>query len=72
MIVNREVLFLFVLNISTGVGYSLIAPLYPNIALERGMSEFGIGFIISLYAITDMLTTPFFHIIFKKFGKKKI
>lgn len=71
MIVNYKVFLLFILNIISGVGYSLIAPLYPSIALERGLSEFNIGFIISVYAITNMVITPFSHLVFKKFGKKK-
>lgn len=69
--VNKIVFLSFLLNIISGVGYSLIAPIYPSVALERGLSEFSIGFIISLFAITNVVITPFSHLIFNKLGKKK-
>lgn len=72
MIANKEIFLLFVINIISGVGYSLVAPLYPSIAVNRGLNNFIIGVIISIFAISNLFVTPFAHIIFKKIGKKKI
>ena len=59
-------------NIISGIGYSLVAPLYPSIAMKRGLSEFIIGFIISIYALSNLIVTPFTQNFFKIFGKKNI
>ena len=69
---QKEIILLFILNLISGTGYSLVAPLYPSIALERGISEFLIGIIISVFAFSNLLTTPFVHKIFKMYGKKNI
>jgi len=69
---NREIFLLFFVNIISGIGYSLVAPLFPSIALKRSLSEFTIGFIISLYAIANLIVTPFTDKFFKKFGKKNV
>lgn len=69
---NKEIFLLFTVNVLSGIGYSLVAPLFPSIALKRGLSEFVIGFIISLYAIANLLVTPFTYKFFKNFGKKKV
>jgi predicted MFS family arabinose efflux permease len=72
MIANKEIFLLFVVNIISGVGYSLVAPLYPSIAFKRGLTEFVIGIIISIFAIANLFITPFAHLFFKRFGKKRI
>jgi MFS family permease len=69
---NKEIFLLFTVNILSGIGYSLVAPLFPSIALKRGLSQFTIGFIISLYAITNLIVTPFNYKFFKYFGKKNV
>lgn len=72
MIANKEIFLLFVVNIISGIGYSLVAPLYPSIAFERGLSEFLIGIIIAVFAVSNLFITPFAHLFFKKIGKKRI
>jgi len=59
-------------NIISGIGYSLVAPLFPSIGFKRGLSEFTIGFIISLYAVANLIITPFTDKFFKYFGKKNV
>ncbi len=68
---NKEIFLLFCVNIISGIGYSLVAPLFPSIALKRGLSEFSIGFIIALYAVANLIITPFTDKFFRFFGKKK-
>jgi len=69
---RKEIILLFLVNIGSAVGYSLIAPLFPSIAIERGLNESIIGVIIASFAISNSLITPFSQKIFMKFGKKKI
>jgi MFS family permease len=68
---KKELIALFLLNILSAIGYSLIAPLYPPLARERGLKDYTIGFIISLYAISSFLVTPFAPLIISKYGRKK-
>lgn len=68
---NNEILLLLLVNLISGIGYSLVAPLYPNVAINKGLSEFFIGFIISMYAISNLITVPFAGKIFQIFGKKR-
>lgn len=71
MIANKEIFLLFVINIISGVGYSIVAPLYPAIAFSRGLDDFLIGIVISIYAVSNLFVTPFAHTIFEKYGKKR-
>lgn len=69
---KKEIILLFLVNIGSAIGYSLIAPLFPLIALKRGLSESLIGLIIAAFAISNALTTPFGQNIFQKYGKKRM
>ena len=68
---KKEIVVLFLINICSGIGYSLIAPLFPSVALQKGINETIIGLIIASFAISNSLITPFTQIIFTKLGKKK-
>ena len=69
---NNTIILLIVVNIISGTGYSLIAPLFPSVAKKRGISESIIGLIISSYAISNLIITPFGSKVFKKIGKKNV
>jgi len=69
---NNKIILLVLVNIISGTGYSLIAPLYPAIAAKRGISDLVIGFIISSFAISNLITTPFGSKIFKLLGKRNV
>ncbi len=69
---NKNIILLFLVNISSAVGYSLIAPLFPSIALEKGLSEAIIGIIIASFAVSNSIITPYCHKIFSIYGKKKV
>ena len=66
------IFLLVIVNIISGVGYSLCAPLFPIIALEKGITESTIGLIISAYPISNLLITPFGSKIFKLIGKGNV
>lgn len=67
---KKEILLLFIVNIGSALGYSLIAPLFPLMAIEKGLTETMIGLIISCFAIFNTIITPFSQNIFKRYGKR--
>ena len=69
---NKEVLILFFLNMLSGVGYSIIAPLFPILGEEDSISEELLGWMISFYALSDFFSTPFVPKIIKKIGREKV
>lgn len=69
---NNTIILLVMVNVISGTGYSLVAPLFPSLAFKRGLSEYTIGFIISSYAISNLIITPFGTKIFKLIGKRNV
>lgn len=69
---RKDVIFLFVINVFSAVGYSLIAPLYPALVKERGLGENICGMVISVFAISNFLLTPFCPGIIHLVGRKRI
>jgi predicted MFS family arabinose efflux permease len=69
---KREIILLFSVNIMSAIGYSLIAPLYPSIAKERGIGEHLCGLIISMFALSNFFATPFCPMLISKYGRKNI
>ena len=67
-----QILLLFTLNIFASMGYSLIAPLFPILATKNHLSESLLGWIISIYSLTNFLITPFSPQIIKKIGRLKL
>jgi MFS family permease len=67
-----EIMILFIINLVSGAGYSLVSPLFPSIAVKIGLSDSAIGFIISSYAIANLIATPFSRKIFHLIGKKNV
>jgi MFS family permease len=69
---NKNILLLFCINLFSAMGYSLISPLFPSIGERHNLNEAIIGWIISMYALTNFSITPFVPILVIKFGKKNI
>ncbi len=67
-----EIIVLFIINLVSGAGYSLVSPLFPSMAKKIGLSDSTIGFIISSYAIANLIATPFSRKFFYYFGKKNV
>jgi len=62
----------FLMNTFSGMGYSVLAPLFPSLATKLGLTESLIGSIISIYALSNILITPFTPYLFKKFSRIKL
>ena len=69
---NKRLIFFFIINFLSAIGYSLVAPLFPPLALEKGLNEATIGLIISLFAIANFLITPMSPYIIENFGRKRV
>ena len=62
--------FLFALiNMFSGMGYSLVSPLFPLLGEKDKLSEELLGWIISTYSIAGTLLTPFVPKLIKKFSR---
>ncbi len=59
----------FLMNTFSGMGYSVLAPLFPSLATKLGLTESLIGSIISIYALSNILITPFTPYLNKKFSR---
>ena len=55
---NFSNIILFSINLLSALGYSLIAPLYPSIAKEKGVDENEIGIVFSFFAISNLIALP--------------
>jgi len=66
---KNEIILLFMINVLSAVGYSLIAPLFPSIAINKGVSEFTIGLTFSCFAISNVITIPLTPQLIKKYGR---
>lgn len=69
---KKEIIILFLANVGSAIGYSLIAPLFPLVAIQKGLTESMIGFIIASFAISNSIITPLGNNIFKLYGKRNI
>jgi MFS family permease len=50
----NQLSLLFILNLMSAVGYSLLAPLYPSLAAKRNINDFTIGIIFSTFAFSNV------------------
>ena len=60
---------LFFMNIFTGMAYSIIAPLFPEIATKHGVDEEILGYLISICAFSSFVFAPFVPKLIKKYGR---
>ena len=62
-------IFLFFINTFSGMGYSILAPLFPSLGTKDGLTESIIGWIISIFAMSNTLITPFTPYLCNKYGR---
>ena len=63
---KNTTLFLLI-NMFSGMGYSLVSPLFPSLGKEDNLSEEILGWIISTYSIAGTILTPFVPFLSKNF-----
>ena len=62
----------FLINMFSGIGYSLVSPLFPSLGKKDNLNEEILGFIISTYSIASTILTPFIPSILKKISRIKL
>ena len=55
---KKPLILLFFMNMLSGMGYSIVAPLFPTLEKYFSISEAIIGWIISTYSISNTIITP--------------
>ena len=62
----------FLLIMFSGMGYSIVSPLFPSLGEKDNLSEEILGWIISTYSIASTIFTPIVPILSKKFSRIKL
>ena len=60
------------MNMLSGMGYSLVAPLFPSLSKDFSLGESLMGCIISIYAIANTVITPLIPSLCKYFSRIKL
>ena len=63
---------LFFMNMFSGMGFSILSPLFPSMGLKNGFSESLIGWIIGIFALSSTCISPFTPLLIKKFTRIKL
>ena len=72
MAIKKEQLYICFLNTLSAMGYSIVAPLFPPMFKEKGISNEICSYFISTLALVQIILSIYFPIIAEKFGRKKI
>ena len=67
-----QILLLFMINMLSSIGYSLLAPLYPIVAQKIEIPEYIIGLIFSCFAVANVITIPLCPRLVKFYGRKRM
>ena len=62
-------LILFILNMFSGMEFSILPPLFPSLATKNGLSESLIGWIIGIFALSSTIIALFTPFLIKKFKR---
>ena len=68
----NAITLLFFMNMFSGMGYAIMAPLFPSLGKKFEMDESLIGWILSTYAISNCIITPFIPSLCKYYTRIKI
>ena len=66
---KQSLIFLFLIQILGGIGYSVVSPLFPLLGGKNKLNESILGLIISTYALIGFIVNPIFPILCKKVGR---
>ena len=69
---KKSIILLICMNMFSAMGYSIVAPLFPVLGKDFSISEALLGCIISTYAITNCITTPFVPKLCKRFSRIRL
>ena len=66
---KKSQVLLFLMNMLSGMGYSIVSPLFPLLGEKGDLGEDLLGFLISIFALSSFFLVPFSPIFCKKFGR---
>ena len=69
---KKPIILLLIMNMFSGMGYSILAPLFPSLGKKFGINEDLIGWILSTYAFSNCIITPFIPSLCRYFTRIKI
>ena len=72
MTLKYEQKILCLINASTSMAFSMIGPLYPPMALSKGISVEISGIVIGIFSLAQLFMSIFNTSIIKKFGRKNL
>jgi MFS family permease len=67
-----KIFLLFFINVLSAIGYSLLAPLYPSVAKLKGVDEYMIGIIFSVFAVSNIISIPLTRVLIMKMGRRNL
>ena len=69
---KKALVLLFCMNMFSGTGYSIVAPLFPILESDYSITEATLGLIIGTFAIASTILTPFVPFLCKRFSRIKL
>ena len=60
------------MNMFSGMGFSILAPLFPAMGMKNGMTESLIGLVLGIFALSSTSIAPFIPLLIKKFTRIKL
>ena len=69
---KKEQFYICFINMTASMGFSLIAPLFPPMCKDKGISNQICSYLISILPLTQILVSIYFPIFVKKYGRKNI
>ena len=66
---KKSIILLICINMFSGMGYSIVAPLFPVLENKFAINEAILGWIISIYSISSCFMTPFVPRLCKRFSR---
>ena len=65
-------LILFFMNMFSGMGFSILSPLFPAFGIKNGLTESLIGWVIGVFALSSTCISPFTPRLIKRFTRIKL
>ncbi|MCQ2820301.1 MAG: MFS transporter [archaeon] len=69
---KKEQFLLCIINALAAMGYSLIAPLFPPLCKEKGISNLTCSIIIAIISVAEIVVALYSPLIISKVGRRKI
>lgn len=60
---------LFFMNLLSGIGFSILSPLFPSIGTKNGLTESLVGWVIGIFSLSSTCIAPFTPLLIKKFNR---